>query len=142
MKKIFVLVLMMSILAAVSIPSIQAVSWKAYKAPKGEFSMNYPTNWEVQAVIVVEEGLTVAFVGPNNLGAIVVITGEAATGLTGEIMDSTCTEEDSTLRMVMVAGKDYSGVFSFAAPTKDFASANKQYFESMIKSMAVKDYTF
>jgi phenylpropionate dioxygenase-like ring-hydroxylating dioxygenase large terminal subunit len=138
MKKSFALALMATLLVAAVIPSIQAVSWKAYKAPKGEFSMNYPTNWKVQVEAVVEEGLMVAFVGPNDLGAVVVITEQTTSGLTGKFMDSTYTEEDSTLRMVMVAGKEYSGAFSFAASTKDFASANKQYFGPMIKSIKVK----
>jgi hypothetical protein len=138
MKKSFALALMATLLVAMVIPSIQAVSWKAYKAPKGEFSMNYPTNWEVQMEASVGEGFMVTFAGPNDLGAVVVITEQDTSGPTGKFMDSTYTEEDSTVRMVMVAGKDLSGVFSFSASTKDFASANKQYFEPMIKSIKVK----
>ena len=140
MKKIFVFALMAIaiLLAAAVIPQVQAVGWNTYNDPKGRFSIDYPADWNVFAEETAEGG-GVRFDGPNDLVCGVLIIDNPYPGiLTGKICDGTTTEEGTTSRTVMICTNKYWATITGIAPSKDFDSANEQYFEHMIRSVKVK----
>lgn len=119
------------------IPQVQAANLKTYKDQKGRFEMDYPADWKCT-----EGGfmVIVTFEGPNGISASVRAIHDKSefTKVGKEHVDSTTTVGGHTTRTVHICGEKYGGIFVFSAPKKDFDSANKTYFELMIKSAKVK----
>jgi hypothetical protein len=137
MKRIFALALVTALWLIAMIPQVQAVEWETYKDPKGRFEMKYPADWKCT-----EGGfmVIVTFEGPNGISASVRAIHDKSefTKVGKEHVDSTTTVGGHTTRTVHICGEKYGGIFVFSAPKKDFDSANKTYFDPMIKSVKVK----
>ncbi len=123
--------LMATVLVALLAPQVQAVSWKTYKDPEGRFSMEYPANWQKFEIANV-----VSFSDPDR-GIGCIVTAGYDVGQFGDqrgiVSDSEMTEEGMTIRMVMICGESCIVVFAFSAPEGEFDSANRDYFNEMIK---------
>ena len=131
MKRIFALVLVTALLAAVVIPQVMAVSWKTYNDPQGRFEMKYPADWYFADEGVIGFDISMGS-KDGDLNCLVLVTLEKSR------VDETGTDGGYTTRTVNIPGKKYAVSLVFSASAGNFDSANKTYFEPMIKSVKAK----
>ena len=148
MKRILALALIATLLAVVAIQQVEAFGWKTYNDPEGRFSMKYPSGWEcefeMENIDIPDAGGlgmiggVMAFIGQNDIKCVAVVIDNPVTGMgmAGKFLDEVDRGEGT--RVVMIYGRSYIGTFTFIAPSGDFDSANRKYFEPMIDSIKVK----
>jgi hypothetical protein len=136
MRKMVVAVVVAALVAGMMIPLVQAVEWETYKDPKGRFSMQYPAGWEQIDIPNTEQVLF----GPKSNGlSCLILTIVKSGGAIGKFVDATePTPKGTTSRTVSIAGSEWAVTIIFVAASSDFDSANKTYFDPMIKSVKVK----
>ena len=141
MKRIFALVLVIGLLAVMVIPQVRAVEWKTYIDPQGRFSIDYPANWTTYCpttvyITLCGPGFDIACgINVGKLGVPCVPPG-CIPGIQSD--DIVVAEDGDTGRDVLFCSTEYVATFTFKAPSSQFDSANRMYFEHMIRSIKMK----
>jgi len=166
MKRIFVLAIVSALLMiTMMIPQTQAAKWKTYKDPEGRFSIDCPSGWESMSffgmltITSPDSDETVAVMAMPTESNVMVsekdmedtlkalaqtdpeLKGKFKTTKIGgrpamEYMDP---EEGARMlwAFTKVGNVCHILVFTFTTDPDQFKSANKKYFEPMIKSIKV-----
>ena len=141
MKRIFALVLVIGLLAVMVIPQVQAVEWETYIDPQGRFSIDYPANWTTYCpttdyILLSDPGFDIGCgINVGKLHDPCVPPG-CIPGIQSD--DVVVAEDGDTARVVLFCSTEYVATFTFKAPSSQFDSASRMYFEHMIRSIKMK----
>jgi hypothetical protein len=165
MKRIFVLVGVL-LMIIMMIPQAQAAGWKTYKDPEGRFSIDYPPDWESMSffgmsTITPPDSDESVMIMARPTGSDAAISEEEMLATLKAIALAEDPELKGKLKTTKIGGRPaieyrdpeegvlflytfaksgnvgYALVFTFTTDPDQFKSANKNYFEPMIKSIKV-----
>jgi hypothetical protein len=141
MKKMIALALAVALLTVMMIPQVQAVEWKRYEDPQGRYSIDYPADWITNYEPI--DGSTMLYDTDFDIGCgihchkldVPCVPPDCIPGID---RDNLVVDEDGTGRVVIFYGTGYWGSFTFGTQYSSFDSANRMYFEHMIRSIKMK----